>query len=113
MPFADAAGRVPKILESVGQGDLVEPQSGFIGNGIEFMAKASWVFARKESGPRGTAVGGCNVALGEPDSIGSQSVNVWRWDLVVAIATGLTPALVIRVENQQVGFGVVLCANIL
>lgn len=69
------------------------------------MPESGWVSTRQEPGPRRAAICCSDIALGESYTVCSQCVDVGRWDLLVAIATCLSPALIIGLEDQQVGFG--------
>ena len=105
MPFSDTAGGISEFLKAIGQRDLIEPQPGLVGDCIELMPESRWVSTRQEPRPRRAAIRCRNIALGEPYTVCSQCVDVGGRDLLVAIATCLPPALIIRVKDQQVWFG--------
>ena len=69
------------------------------------MPESRWVSTRQEPCPRRAAIRCSDIALGEPDTVCSQGVDVGGRDLFIAIATGLSPALIIGVKDQQVRFG--------
>ena len=105
MPFADQGGRIAGVVQIIGQRALIQGQAQrrrVACVGIELVAEAGLVAPGEQSGPRGAAIGGRDIAVGAADAGSGQGVDMGRRHQLAAVDANVAVAQVIGDDHQDV-----------
>src|SRR5687767_11047187 len=102
VPLADCAGGVAERFEAVSDGFLGEGQAELGAAAIEFVAEAGLIPTGEQAGARRAAIRAGYIALGEPNAVFGERVDVWRRDFLVALKAEFAVADVVAEDDEDV-----------
>ncbi len=98
-PLADEAGGIPRLLELLGDGNILRPQ-------IRLRVAANEAAAGVQTGHQhaagGGADGGAGIELGEPDALRRHPVQVRRPNRGMPVAAEIAVAEIVREDDDDV-----------
>src|SRR5439155_15054795 len=106
-PLADECGRVPGVLQDLGDRPVLRPE-GYVPSlrpaAVPADPAVPGVQPGHEGAPRRGADRAAGVALGKADALARQPVDVWRLDLRLPVAAEVAVPEVVGQDEDDVRF---------